>query len=61
MDYICVRCHGNCDAGELIGNVCIDCFEEEKEKQIRTSHVARIINSPFEQMELNLEVINGSM
>lgn len=55
MAYICVRCHGNCDAGELIGNVCMDCIEEDKQKQMRITRVVRIINSPFEQMELNLE------
>ena len=53
----CERCGGNYDNGELIGCVCTDCLEEERQEQIRASAVARIMNSPSYQMELNLEVM----
>ena len=53
----CKRCGGNYDNGELVCGVCTDCLEEERQEQIRTSAVARIMNSPSYQMELNLEVM----
>ena len=52
----CKRCGGNYDNGELVGDVCNDCFEEERQEQIRAIAVASIMNSPSYQMELNLEV-----
>ena len=55
----CKRCGGNYDNGELTGGICTDCLEEERQEQIRASAVARIMNSPSYQMELNLEVGNG--
>lgn len=33
--YICSRCEGQCDAGELRGGVCDDCREEEEQLEIR--------------------------
>ena len=33
--YICSRCSGSCDAGELRGGVCDDCREEEEPLEIR--------------------------
>lgn len=53
----CKRCGGNYDNGELVCGVCTDCLEEERHEQIRASAVARIMNSPSYQMELNLEVM----
>lgn len=52
----CKRCGGNYDNGELACGVCTDCLEEERQEQIRASAVARIMNSPSYQMELELEV-----
>lgn len=52
----CKRCGGNYDNVELVCGVCTDCLEEERQEQIRASAVARIMNSPSYQMELNLEV-----
>lgn len=53
--YECRICHGICDPGELIGGICRECEEEERQRQIRASSVARMISGPFRQMELNLE------
>lgn len=50
--YMCSRCMGRCDPGEIIGTVCVECLEEEKQKQLRASTVARMMNSPVYQMEL---------
>ena len=53
----CECCAGNYDNGELICGKCLECLEEERQTQLRASEVARIINSPSYQMELNLEVM----
>lgn len=50
----CKVCGGNCDNGELIGGVCPECLEEERQRQKRADVVARIMNSPAEQMELEV-------
>ena len=55
----CRWCKSNCDNGEIMGGVCLDCLEEEKQEQLRADTVVRIMNSPSYQMELNLEVFNG--
>lgn len=52
----CKICGGNCDNGELTGGVCPECIEKEKETEMRTGKIARIMNSPCCQMELGLEV-----
>ena len=53
----CECCGGNYDNGELIGGKCLECLEAERQTQLRASEVARIMNSPSYQMELNLEVM----
>lgn len=53
----CKICNGNCDPGEVVGGVCMECAEEEQQRQIRAAFVARMINSPFRQMELRLESV----
>lgn len=53
----CKRCGGNYDNGELIGGKCLECLEEERQEQIRSNAVAKIMNSPSYQMELNLEAL----
>lgn len=52
----CKNCGGNCDNGELIGGICPECMEEERQKEIRANTVIRIMNSQSYQMELELEV-----
>ena len=29
----CPICHGRCDPGEMIGGVCLECREEERQKR----------------------------
>ena len=53
---ICECCGANCDAGELIGGICLDCLEQEKQDQKKISIISKMLNSPSYQMELNLEV-----
>lgn len=55
--YECKICHGTCDPGELIGGVCCECKEEEQQRQIRTSAVAKMMNSQWYQMKLRVEEI----
>lgn len=57
--YICSRCKGRCDPGEIVGKVCAECLEEEKQEIIRSQSVIRMMNSPSYQMELNLEVMSN--
>lgn len=56
--YKCDVCGGNCDCGELIGGVCLECLENQKQEQLVNTHVARIINGPFYQMKLE-DLISG--
>ncbi|WMC91224.1 hypothetical protein [Kineothrix sp. MB12-C1] len=51
---ICKRCKANCDNGEIIGGTCLDCREEEKQEQLRSDTVVKIMNSPSYQMELEV-------
>ncbi|MCM1200229.1 MAG: hypothetical protein NC548_31360 [Lachnospiraceae bacterium] len=58
---ICKVCGGNYDNGELIGGVCPECIEEEHQRQIRASTVAKMMSSQSYQMELRLEAMkNGN-
>lgn len=52
---VCKECGGNFDNGELVGGVCQECAEEEQQRQIRASSVARMMNSPSYQMQIKLE------
>lgn len=56
-EYICSCCKGRCDPGEMIGSICIECLEEERLKQESSNRAVKIMNSPFYQMELDLEVM----
>lgn len=47
----CKRCGANCDTGEVIAGICIDCAEEERLRQIRASEVLKMMDSPSYQME----------
>ena len=57
---VCKKCHGNCDTGEVIGGICLECLEKEQQNVLRNTRVIKMLNSPFYQMELNLEeMCNG--
>lgn len=53
----CRWCHGRCDPGEMIGGVCLECREEERQQIIRKRSVAQIMSSPCYQMEMQLEAM----
>lgn len=40
---ICERCKGYCDNGEIIGGICLECAEEERQRQSRAEAVSRIM------------------
>lgn len=50
----CKRCGGNCDNGEVVGGICLECMEEERQEQIRADSILRMRNSPAFQMWLDL-------
>lgn len=52
--YICEDCGGRCDPGELVGNVCPECAEKQRMKNVIEQKVGRMLNAPYEQMELSL-------
>ena len=56
--YKCDVCGGNCDCGELVGGVCLECLEDQKQEQLANTQIARMINSPFYQMRLE-ELVSG--
>lgn len=49
----CTSCHGLCDPGEIIGGVCLECLENERQRQIRADEVNRIMSSECNQMKLD--------
>lgn len=53
----CRKCGGNCDPGEIVGGICIECMEQERQMQIRHEHAVRIITSPWYQPNF-MEVLN---
>lgn len=52
---VCEKCGGNCDNGELVGGVCPECTEEERQRRIRAESVIKMMRSQSYQMELRLE------
>lgn len=50
--YKCDVCKGNCDCGELIGGVCLECLENQKQEQLANTKIIRMLHSPFYQMNL---------
>lgn len=53
----CPVCHGNCDPGEIIGNKCPECREQERQMRERDEYAFRVMTSPYYQMDL-MEVLN---
>ena len=56
--YKCDVCGANCDCGELVGGVCLECLEEQKQEQLVSTKFARIINGPFYQIKLE-DLLSG--
>lgn len=57
---VCKCCGGNCDNGELVGGVCMECLEEERQQQIRSATVVKMMNSQSYQMEMRLEEMRNA-
>lgn len=56
----CKVCGYNYDNGELVGGICTDCIEEEKQRQIRAESVLKMMNSQSYQMELRLGAMRSA-
>lgn len=56
--YRCNVCGGNCDCGELVGGVCLECREEQNKKQLSSTQITNMMNSSFYQMNLE-DFISG--
>lgn len=50
---VCPVCHGNCDTGELVNGKCLECIEEERKADVKQDMSVKLLNAPFEQMELD--------
>ena len=50
--YECSVCGGNCDPGELVGGVCLDCLEEQRIAIVTQDKAVSLLNAPWEQMKL---------
>lgn len=55
----CRKCGGNCDPGEVVQGVCLECMDQERKMQTRQEHAFRIMTSPFYQMNLMEVIENG--
>lgn len=51
--YECSVCGANCDPGELVGGVCVDCLEEQRVAIVTQDKAVSLLNAPWEQMELD--------
>lgn len=54
----CSECNGNCDPGEIVGGVCLDCMEQKRQMQIRQERAFRVMTSLWVQTDF-MEVLNG--
>ncbi len=52
---VCECCGGNCDAGDVIGGICLDCIEDEKQKETKKESLAKMINTDSSQLEFKLK------
>lgn len=52
---VCQKCGGNCDSGELIGGICIECAQKEQDKHVREKMIFRFVDTSCYQEKLNLE------
>lgn len=51
--YECSVCHGNCDPGELVVGVCVECLEEQRVAIVMQNKAVSLLNAPWEQMKLD--------
>ena len=50
--YECSACGANCDPGELVGGICLDCLEEQRVAIVMQDKAVSLLNAPWEQMKL---------
>lgn len=55
---VCERCGGNCDPGEIVQGICLECMEEQRMEIVRSSKITRLMSAPFHQMTLE-DIIHG--
>ena len=55
---VCERCGGNCDPGEIVQGVCLECLEEQRMAVERSNSIKKMLVSTFHQMTLE-EVMRG--
>ena len=55
----CPICHGRCDPGEMIGGVCLECREEEEQRQTSADRVSKVMNSGYKQLTFNFKEERG--
>ena len=48
----CSICGDNCDPGELVGGICLDCLEEQRVAIVMQDKAVSLLNAPWEQMKL---------
>lgn len=51
----CPICHGRCDPGEMIGGVCLECREEEEQRQTSADRVSKVMNGDYKQLTFNFK------
>ena len=51
--YKCSVCGANCDPGELVGGICVECLEEQRIAVVMQDKVVSLLNAPWEQMTLD--------
>ena len=52
FSYECSACHGNCDPGELVNGVCLECLENKRQAMVTQNKAVSLLNAPWEQMKL---------
>ena len=52
--YKCSECYGNCDPGEIVNGVCLECMEKKRISIVSKNRAMKLLNAPFEQMKLEL-------
>ena len=52
--YECSVCGGNCDPGEIVNGVCLECMENKRQAMVTQNKVVSLLNAPWEQMKLEL-------
>lgn len=55
----CPICHGRCDPGEMIGGICLECREEEEQRQTSEDKLSKVMNSGYKQLTFDFKEERG--